>query len=273
MRDWPQPLITSQILNSVSCLRTRSWMDRWSNHAMYQDNRFIQKSRSSVLERQSLGWKHGAANVTFTSSQIFWPAKALVKTSCEFKYYRIEKEAILTKPDVSKVCMHVPLWGVCIHPEHWLKLFCPTVKRKVHVLCWVHKWWHVLASCFLLSPEMENIRGLDREGRKTQDIECPTNGSNIQPLARNFSATFQCMPPCAFTAVTPPQKHVMHLQTGLTPRWTSMWNILLTAIGITVSGDVHAGPTRGSEMLKDSSKEVRAVPSSVHCQEIQHWQE
>lgn len=143
--------------------------------------------------------------------------------------------------------MHVPLWGVCIHPEHWLKLFCPTVKRKVHVLCWVHKWWHVLASCFLLSAEMENIRGLDREGRKMQDTECPINSSNTQLLTRNFSATFQCMPLCAFTAGTPPQKQVTHLRTGLTPRWTSLWNVLLTAIGITISRDVHTGPRVHSE--------------------------
>lgn len=38
--------------------------------------------------------------------------------------------------------------------------------RRCHVLCWGHKRWHVLASHLLWAAEIENIRGLDGEGRK-----------------------------------------------------------------------------------------------------------
>lgn len=77
------------------------------------------------------------------------------------------------------ICMHVPLWVVCIHQEHSDSHFSAQQPLWRSVLCWGHKWWHLLATHPLSTAETENSRGLDGEGRKMHDTECPSNTSNI----------------------------------------------------------------------------------------------
>lgn len=142
---------------------------RKADHQYFKDTKFRFNTWSS---------KHHLHSQVLRYSDL---QKCLWKAHLSANITEQRKKWYLPKLEVSKVhylyacasvgSMHTP-------KALWLKLFCPAANMEVHVLCWVHKRWHVLATQLLLTAERENIRGLDGEGRKMQDIECPSNTSN-----------------------------------------------------------------------------------------------
>lgn len=149
---------------SMRCTKTTDSY-RKADHRYFKAIKFRFKTQSSKchLHSQVLGYSD--------LQQHLWTAHL----SSNIMEQR--KKRYLPELEASKGCMHVPLRGVCIHPKHGLKPFCPAVTTKVHVLCCGHKRWHVLASHLLWAVETENTRDLDGEGRKMQDTERPANSS------------------------------------------------------------------------------------------------
>lgn len=140
------------------------------DHQYFKDTKFRFKTRSSKHHLQVLGYSD--------------LQKCLCKAHLCSTITEQRKKWYLPKLEVSKVhylyacasagSMHTP-------KALWLKLFCPAANMKAHVLCWVHKWWHVLATHLLLIAERENIRGFDRKGRKMRDIRVSMEHLNFAP--------------------------------------------------------------------------------------------
>lgn len=219
LRQQSQLLIAISVSQFCCCLRARSWGSwghLWSKHAMYWDNWFVQKSRLSVLQRHRFKtWNskchlHSQVLVYSDLQKCLWKAHLSSSIMEQIKKWYLPKLEVSKVHDLyacaSAGRMHTP-------KALWLKPSCPAASRKAHALCWVQKWRHVLATCFLLTAETENTRGLDGDLRKMQDIKCPLNTSNILLLPRNFS-NFQCTPLCTFAAVRPLQQHLIQLHKG-----------------------------------------------------------
>lgn len=122
---------------------------RKADHQYFKDTKFRFKTWSSKhhLHSQVLGYSD--------------LQKYLWKAHLSSSIMEQRKKWYLPKLEVPKVhYRYACASGGSMHTPKALKLFCPAANMKVHVLCWVCKWWHVLATHFLLTAETENNQGL-----------------------------------------------------------------------------------------------------------------